>query len=145
MDGSGRKEALTPQQAQEKALKEWELNIKGAERAHDRLAAYEDAMADTVVKDAWAAIRNLILINGGAAISILTFVGALATRANPPPAQLSQIARGLELFAFEVAAATIAAGLSYATNYSYAEASRRSTRNYVHPYVHPLERPRRSR
>jgi hypothetical protein len=128
-------ELLPPEQAQEKALKEWELNIKLAERAHDRHAAYEDAMADTVVKDAWAAIRNLILINGGAAISILTFVGALAAKANPPPAQLSQIARGLELFAFGVAAATITAGLSYATNYGYGEASRRSPRNYVHPYV----------
>jgi hypothetical protein len=113
MDGSGQEEALTPEQAHKKVVKEWELNITGAERAHDRLAAYENAMADTVVKDAWAAIRNLILINGGAAISILTFAGALAAKANPPPEQLSQIARGLELFAFGVAAATIAAGLSY--------------------------------
>ena len=126
---------LTPEQAQEKAVKEWELNNRAAERAHDRQADYEDAMADTVVKDAWAAIRNLILINGGAAISILTFVGALAAKANPPQTQLSQISGGLERFAFGVAAATIAAFLSYATNYSYLEAAKASPRSYVRPYV----------
>jgi hypothetical protein len=97
---------MTPEQAHEKATREWELNIRTAERAHDERIAYAAAMADTVMKDAWGVIRNLILINGGAAISILTFVGALAAKASTQPSQLSEIAKGLKFFAAGVVAAT---------------------------------------
>jgi hypothetical protein len=103
---------LTPEQAHEKAMKEWELNIRTAERAHDERTAYARAMADTVMKDAWGVIRNLILINGGAAISILTFVGALAAKASTQPSQLSEIAKGLKFFAAGVVAATITSAFS---------------------------------
>jgi hypothetical protein len=128
---------LTPEQAHEKAMREWELKVRTAERAHDERTAYAAAMAETVVKDAWGVIRNLILINGGAAISILTFVGALAARAGTLPTQLSETAKGLKFFAAGVVAATITAAFSYLTNYCYGEAARGLTRDYVHPYNHP--------
>ena len=141
VDGEERMTELTPEQVREQALREF--NIRTAERAHDERAAYARAMQKTVMKDAWGVIRNLILINGGAAISILTFVGALAARASTQPAQLSAISRGLVLFAVGVVAATVTAALSYLTNYCYGEATNWESRDNVHPYNHPTPRTRR--
>ncbi len=58
------------------------------------------------MKDARAALRTLVLINGGAAVAILSFMGGIAK--NPKEAQIASIADGLLCFAGGVAAAAAA-------------------------------------
>jgi len=58
--------------------------MRAAERSHDNNAAFISAIGDTAAKQADAAMRDLVLINSGASISILTFVGQFAARANEP-------------------------------------------------------------
>ena len=118
---------LTPEQAQE--------NTRAAERAHDQISAYAAGMAKTVGKDAQSVIRILILINGGAAISVLAFAGQLAARVTSQP-QLPGIATGLLFFAGGVVAATVTAACSYLTNFLHETVARRILTNYVPPYVH---------
>jgi hypothetical protein len=120
---------LTPEQ-------DGDFNIRVAERTHDQVSADTAARGDMVVKDAWGVIRNLTLINGGAAISILTFVGALATKVNPQPSQIAEIGKGVKFFAVGVFAATVTSALSYLTNSFYLCALSNYSKDYVHPYVH---------
>jgi hypothetical protein len=124
---------LTPEQNQ----RAYELNLRAAERAHEQNAAYVAIMSDTVMKDAWAVMRILVLINGGAAIAILTFVGGLAAKSDRNVAQVVGVANGLRWFAYGVIAATLIAGFSYLTNYCYGLAATVAIKDWVHPYVHP--------
>ena len=99
---------ITPEQAE----KAHELNLRAAERAHEANAAFVTQMSETMMKDAWGVVRTLVLINGEAAISILTFVGGLAARSSTNAAQLTAIASGLMWFAFGLISGTLAGGLS---------------------------------
>jgi hypothetical protein len=124
---------LHPEQATAKTN---DLNLRAAERAHDQHAAYVDRSADQVMKDAWAFLRTLVLINGAAAIAILTFVGGLAAKWDHNLAQLAGITHGLRWFAWGVITAALASGVSYATNYFYGSAANVMTKDWQHPFRH---------
>jgi hypothetical protein len=122
---------LTPEQA----AKAQELNIRIAERVHDENAAYLARMSEQIMKDAWATLRTLVLINGGAAIAILTFVGGIASKPDHNLAQLVGVAKGLRWFAWGVIAAALASGISYLTNFFYGSSGNSMTRDWQHPYL----------
>src|SRR5215472_15072043 len=65
-------------------------------------------------------LKTIILINGGAAVAILTFVGTLAAQNRVQFAHLSTIANALLVFAFGVLAAIAAMALNYLTLYATA-------------------------
>lgn len=127
---------LTPQQREE-------LNRRYADRAYDQNADYIKATNETIVRDAATVVRSLILINGGAAISILTFVGALAGKAEKSSLQISEIAVGLTCFAIGVAIAVLIASLSYVVNFLYVAAASTVQMNWEHPYVHKTAKAKR--
>jgi hypothetical protein len=126
---------LTPTPAREK----WELTKQAAERAHERSDEYILKRNKAVLTNAETVVRSLILINGGAAISVMTFVGALAAKPSVPGDQISAIARGLEWFAGGALAATVTAAFAYLTNYLYMSTEQEKSRDYDHPYLHENE------
>ena len=72
---------LTPEQA----AKAHELNIRAAETVHDQSYAYFARMSDQVMKDAWATLRTLVLINGTSFIVwiLALYIGQFHERAGP--------------------------------------------------------------
>lgn len=92
------------------------MKREDAQRAYDRIDAQLDKANEAAVKTADAALRAGLLINGGAAVSVLAFIGSLATKELIAVSQLSRVASSLVIFAIGVAAAVLGMGLSYLTH-----------------------------
>jgi hypothetical protein len=121
-----------------------ELLRRDAERAHDKIAEFGLTINRAAIDNANLALRTAVLINGGAAISVLAFVGGMVAQGKievGPP--LAEISSALIWFACGVAAATLALGFAYFTNYCIVgQASRRELR-WQHPYVVPTSTSKR--
>ena len=104
--------------------------MRAAERAHDQAEAVALQIDEAQVNGANLALRMGMLINGGAAIALLTFVGSL------PADQKRAVAATLVWFAWGVVAAVGALGLLHFTNYSMVAKERSKQRSYEHPYLH---------
>jgi hypothetical protein len=115
----------------------WKLEqrIRAAERAHegsdkDWHQANEGAMAIGNI-----ALRTAVLINGGAAVASLTFIGSLInSKSIALGPNLVTLTGPLIWFAMGVASATIAMGFGYLTNYSNAGIVSGRTKIYESPY-----------
>ena len=97
---------------------QWTHGMKreDAQRAFDLLNSRLDKMNEAAIRIADSALRACLLINGGAAVSVLAFIGSLATKELIAVSQLSRVASSLEIFAFGVGAAVVGMGLSYLTH-----------------------------
>ena len=100
-----------------------------AERAHDRVIKSGDKLNEAAVNGGNLALRMVLLINGGAAIALLSFMNAL------PKDQRQAIASALAWLAWGVAAAALALGLAYFTNRCGAGIEHSKTFQYNAPYV----------
>ena len=56
-----------------------EMTRQDAQRAHDQLAQFAQSVNEAAVKGGDAALRAALLINGGAAVSVLAFIGGYST------------------------------------------------------------------
>jgi len=56
------------------------LQIEEAQRAHDTLDNFSLSINDSTIKSAEAVLRTCLLINGGAAVAILAFMGAVISK-----------------------------------------------------------------
>jgi hypothetical protein len=117
-------------------LVQWRSNKQAAERAHESSDEIILQAAKAALTDAKTVIRSLILINGAAAISIMTFVGALAAKPSALADQISAIGTGLEWFAVGALAATLTACFAYLANSFYSWAEQKRDRDYKHPFLH---------
>lgn len=106
-----------------------------AHRAHDRHDAVRDIENQEAVLNGREGLKALILINGGAAITMLGFVGAFAGKGGFDMKHLTPIANSLLWFAGGIVLAVLTFGLSYIVNFSYAARTSRMSRGYDHPYV----------
>ena len=88
-----------------------------ARRVHDRFAEFHLALSESAIKSSELTLRTAVLINGGAAISVLAFIGGLAVHGRISISQLGGIADCLILFALGVASATAGMCFSYLTHY----------------------------
>lgn len=95
-----------------------QANIRAAERAHDANNELYDQLNQAAIGSANVALRAFLLINGGAAVALLAFLGSLAGQIDGP--DIVTLATPLMDFAIGVAVAALAAGLAYLTNYSAA-------------------------
>jgi hypothetical protein len=113
-----------------------ELKLRAAERAHDNANAFSSDTNSAAIDGANLAMRTAVLINGGAAVSVLAFIGGLASQGKLTLGpKLTEIATTLLWFASGVAAATLCMGLAYFTNYCIAAHSSLMLRQYEHPYL----------
>jgi hypothetical protein len=83
-------------------------------RAHDRFAEFHLALSESAIKSSELTLRTAVIINGGAAISVLAFIAA---QGRIGVSQLGGIADCLILFALGVASATAGMCFSYLTHY----------------------------
>jgi hypothetical protein len=76
-----------------------------------------------------------MLINGGAAVAVLAFIGALVRENGVSIKQIASVSSSLLWFGGGVAAAAWALALSYFTNYCYASAEGSRVLTWQHPYM----------
>jgi hypothetical protein len=122
---------------------ELERKTRAAERGHDVENEIGVKLGEAAVRDAQEAIRAALLINGGAAIAILAFMGAMASKGGVSLIELRGIAKSLYCFTGGVATAAVTAACAYFTNSAYAEARFARDRTWEHPYLEKTSRSER--
>lgn len=123
----------TPPTQQQLDHAKWldEINRQDAHRAHDKLDNFHEYVNKAAVKTGQAALRMSMLINGGAALSLLTFIGTLNRE------QKHEVADTLVWFASGVALAVVAIAASYFTDYFMAGIAGSKIKTFQHPYIQP--------
>jgi hypothetical protein len=130
---------MTDQPPQPYDHEKWlhEMKRIDGQRAIDRWDNQFDKLNEAAVKIADATLRAGMLINGGAAVSVLAFIGSLATKELITVTQLSLIASSLVIFALGVVAAVLGMGLSYMTHFFGAGRIASFTKLSEHPWIIP--------
>lgn len=128
-----------PQQPSQFEYQKWahELKREDAQRAHDQASEFTSIINRAAIENANQALRAAVLINGGAAVSVLAFVGGLAAKGMVAAEALQQVSSALVWFAIGVSAATLAMGFSYLTNYCIAANAGYQLRTWEHPFLTP--------
>lgn len=106
-----------------------------AQREHDILREHSLKINDAAATSANQALRTALLINGGASVSMLAFIGGLVSNGKVLlGGQLAAIAAPLIWFAVGVALAGLATAFAYFTNYSNVGAANSMRRIWDHPW-----------
>lgn len=117
-----------------------EANRRAAERAHDEGMKLRHKLMEGAMRDAQAAIRIVLVINGSAAIAVLTFLGNFAVKNDfPRSPQLSRVISNSQWFVWGVACSAAAAVFAYAANSFYAARLCKIERTYEPPYIQPTK------
>ena len=122
-----------------------EKNIEQAHRAHDAANDFAIKTNSAAIEGANLALRTAMIVNGGAAISVLAFIGALASRDKVSITAITQTASTLIWFASGVALATLSMGLAYFTNLAVAGSSFTQQKTFVQPFIQDTVKSRRYR
>jgi hypothetical protein len=112
-----------------------DLNRRDAERAHDQIHEQANKVNEGTVNLGQIAIRNVVLANGGAAVTVLAFIGGLASQGRVSVGQLGDIAGNLTLFAVGVTLGALSRGLSYLTNLCHVGSLFSRSLIWTPPYV----------
>lgn len=106
-----------------------------AQREHDILREHALKINEAAATSANQALRTALLINGGAAVSMLAFIGGLVSNGKLPVGdKLTTMASPLIWFAVGVAFAGLATAFAYFTNYSNVGAANYMRRIWEHPW-----------
>jgi hypothetical protein len=130
-----RKRKPTTQQRIDHARWLEELKRRDAERAHDKHDQFIESTNRATIENGQLAIRTFVLVNGGAGVSVLAFIGSLATEDKIKLDQLSNVASALIWFALGVAAAMVSLGFSYFTNYLAVTHAGSMQKKWEHPWI----------
>jgi hypothetical protein len=114
-----------------------DLNRRDAERIHDESNQFFRDVNQSTVQTGQLAMRTAVFINGGAAVSVLAFLGAIASKDKVTAAQLSEVASSLIWFAAGVAAAGLSLAFAFFNNFFTASAVGSKDRTWEHPYLRP--------
>jgi hypothetical protein len=106
-----------------------------AHRAHDNSTAFHTYVNQATMESANIALKTLIVINGGAAIAVLTFLGGVASKDKIDFASVAPVAMTIQYFAIGVALTLAAMAFSYLTNYLMVGIENSRHKTYTHPYV----------
>jgi hypothetical protein len=109
-----------------------------AHREHDRISSYSDKLNDATFKSGESALRACLLVNGGAAVSVLAFIGGLLSKGLiEDPQQLKPVADSLVPFAWGVSLAVLGMGLSYVVNFLTGLYMNSKKKTWAHPWSEP--------
>lgn len=122
-----------------------EQQRQDANRAHERDDVAWGQANEAAIGSANLALRTLVLINGGAAVTVLTFMGSLFGKSNLTAASISQVTAPLIYFALGVAVATFAMATAYLTNYATAGIISSRTKSFSEPFITESKRSKRWR
>jgi hypothetical protein len=137
---------LTDDDKQSKDDQRWSYGEKSrlAERYHDKNFEFARYINEAAVNNANIALRALLILNGGAAVSILAFAGNFLPK---DPSYLSKnlsiLTSPLVWFAWGAALSPFAMAFAYFTNYSNAAAASTREHSYEYPYVYETDRSKR--
>lgn len=128
----------TPQQAQERikrdneykvSMTKWIEKVKHINASNLEGIKFHQAGQLEVFKGAMRfaeiALKGAVLINGGAAVAFLAFIGTLWTGSNENPESLLKLTGPLMLFVWGVFLGAISSGIAYLTQICYAEGSQK--------------------
>jgi hypothetical protein len=113
----------------------YERQIEDARHAHDYINDFHKFSNEAAIKSGDLALRTAVLINGGAAVSVLAFIGGLASQDRIKISQLGEVASSLMWFATGVACAIGAMAFSYFTHYFMAGVASSQIQSFEPPYV----------
>jgi len=116
----------------EQAKWKHEIEQRAAERAHDMVDSYCRQVNEATIKSGQSSLHMAMLINGGAAVAVLAFLGSLAAKVEMD--QVSRLASTIVWFASGVAAAVIGMAASYFTNYCHVGLSQSRDKIWEAPY-----------
>lgn len=116
--------------------------VRAAERVHDASTDFATKTNTAAIEGANLSLRTAMLINGGAAISVLAFIGGLASRDKVSLAAITQTAGTLVWFASGVAVATLSMGLAYFTNLCVAGSGFSQLWTFQHPFLQDTDKSR---
>jgi hypothetical protein len=123
---------LTPEQYREL----YYLNREDAKRAMENHRSFVETTNKAAIESANLALRMAILINGGASVALLAFVGGMVSQGRIAIGpQLSTLASTLIWFASGVAVATLATGFAYFTNLTIIKGATTQSLSWEHPYI----------
>ena len=106
------------------------LALATHQRANERLNRAEEAARQSAL----SAVRALLILNGGSAIALLTFVGSLATSGEERLDPLV-LTVPLRWFAYGAGAAVLCAVLAYLTSYTLVGVDANQRYQWTHPYA----------
>ncbi len=131
----------------EAAERRWiyELQKDDARREHDKNRDFHTDVNKNAVDASNLTLRTLVVINGGAAIAVLTFLGGVAAKDKVDFAHVGRVAHTIIWFAFGVALAVTSLALAYCTHYATAATSSSYAMNWEHPYLSDGPKTRRWR
>lgn len=113
-----------------------EINREDAKRAHDANRDHAFRTNEAAVNSANLALRTILIVNGGAAIALLTFIGGLVSNGKLPVGdRLIVVTAPLNYFAWGVALATLSMALGYFTNFSATSIAVALKATWKHPYL----------
>jgi hypothetical protein len=120
-------------------------NIKReAERAHDRSYEFELKINEAAINNGNIALRTALLINGGAAIAVMTFLGNLYSNEKTASGRdFGPLISSIEWFGWGVALAGLAIALAYFTNTYIAASANETNKTWQHPFVVPNDKSKR--
>ena len=111
------------------------MNRENAQRSHDHLDNNINRIDEATIKSSETALRAAILINGGAAVSLLAFLGALASQKIYKIGDLKDTINSLGIFAYGVGFAASGIALSYITHYLSVGFLTSKVKTYEPPFV----------
>lgn len=106
-----------------------------ARRHHDLIDATRASRDEAAVKTGSEAIRWVLLANGGAIAAVLSFLGALAAKANVDHQGFLAVTTTLFYFAWGVLFCLLAMLLAYLTNYFFGARDSSRQKIWAHPYA----------
>ena len=86
-------------------------------RAEDKLDDRKSEVGEAAIQSGQVAIRTAALVNGGAAVAVLAFIGGLIGQGKIELNQINSVAESLMWFVYGVAAAVCSLGSAYIVNY----------------------------
>ncbi|MPY76557.1 MAG: hypothetical protein GEU87_20150 [Alphaproteobacteria bacterium] len=123
-------------EADARARWDYEQKRALAERVHDQELDFMYRANEAAVTAGNHVMRALVIINGGAAVAMLAFIGHLISADKIKfMAKLAELTSPLIWFASGVASAAVGIGFAYFVNYCIGAASSAKSRHYEHPYI----------
>jgi hypothetical protein len=112
-----------------------DLVREDAHRAHDNSDTFHTYTNQAAIESSNIALKTLIVINGGAAIAVLAFLGGVASKEKIDFATVAPVAYTIRYFAFGVALTMAAMAFSYLTHYFMTGIEGSRLKSYNHPFI----------
>ena len=113
-----------------------EKNREDAQRVHDNNRESIIKSNEATVNSGSNAIRAALIINGGAAIALLSFIGGLVGDGKLTiGSQLQSVTEPLRYFAWGVALSAVSMAFGYLTNFSATGILQNQRHIWKHPYL----------